>query len=201
VALVGIGVGASIVAFRSPAPTRAVAGEPIGGPAATWAAGARRAPAFRLVDQNGRSVSVAALKGRPVIVTFIDPLCRNFCPLEAQRLDTALKSLPAAARPAVVAVSVNVYGNGRANLEQDFRKWQLMPEWRWGVGTQSQLARVWKSYGVGVLVTTKKIAGVTVHEITHTEAAYLVDRSGHERALFMWPFTAADVQRSLRLIG
>ena len=93
------------------------------------------------------------------------------------------------------------YGNGRANLEQDFRKWQLMPEWRWGVGTQSQLARVWKSYGVGVLVTTKKIAGVTVHEITHTEAAYLVDRSGHERALFMWPFTAADVQRSLRLIG
>jgi len=201
-ALLGIVAGVALVALRSSSPPPAAQPEPpVGGPATTWAAGMRPAPAFRLVDQNEQPVSLAAQHGRPVIVTFIDPLCRNLCPLEAQRLDAAVRSLPANVRPAVLAVSVNVYGNARANLLQDVSKWRLVPQWRWAVGTGSQLARVWRDYGVGVQVTTKTIAGVTVHEITHTEAAYLVDRSGHERALFLWPFTAADVERSLRQLA
>ena len=44
-------------------------------------------------------------------------------------------------------------------------------------------------------------AGITVHEITHTEAAYVVDGSGYERALFVWPFTTADVEQSLRALA
>ena len=38
-----------------------------------------------------------------------------------------------------------------------------------------QLAAVWKHYGIGVSVTTKTLAGVTVRNIVHTEAAYLID--------------------------
>jgi len=167
-------------------------------PIATWAAGARLAPGFTLRDQQGKPVSIAQFHGRPVIVTFIDPLCRNFCPLEAKQLNLVVKSLPAQSRPAVVAVSVNIYGNARANLLQDVAHWQLGPEWRWGVGSPAQLARVWKNYGVGVLVTTKKIKGVTVHDVTHTEGAYLIDGSGHERALFLWPYRAVDVSHALK---
>jgi protein SCO1 len=162
-------------------------------PAITWAPGARRAPDFRLVDQLGSPVSLAAFRGRPVIVTFIDPLCRNFCPLEAKQLNELVRSLPPRLRPAVIAVSVNVYGNARANLRQDVWKWRLVPQWRWAVGSRRGLASVWRRYRIGVLVTTKTIAGVRVHEISHTEAAYVVDRSGYERALFMWPFRAEDV--------
>jgi protein SCO1 len=172
-----------------------------GGPQAppvSWPAGRRRAPDFRLVDQAGRRVSLAYYRGRPVIVTFIDPLCRNFCPLEAKQLNDLVRSLPARSRPAILAVSVNVYGDARANLLQDVAKWRLVPEWRWGVGSGRQLARVWRRYQVGVLVTTKRIAGVKVHEISHTEAAYVIDRGGYERALFMWPFRAQDVLAALR---
>ncbi len=111
-------------------------------PSAAWAAGAVRAPGFRLADQNGTPFSLASLRGRPVLVTFIDPLCRNYCPIEAQRLTDAVRSLPAASRPAIVAVSVNVYGNARANLLQDGRKWRLGPEWRWGIGDGAQLSPV-----------------------------------------------------------
>lgn len=170
-------------------------------PIATWAAGARPAPAFTLRDQQGKPVSVAQFHGRPLLVTFIDPLCRNFCPLEAKQLNLVVKSLPAQSRPAVVAVSVNIYGNARANLLQDVSHWQLGSEWHWGVGSPAQLARVWKNYGVGVLVTTKKINGVTVHNVTHTEGAYLIDATGHERALFLWPYVAADVQQALKKIS
>jgi cytochrome oxidase Cu insertion factor (SCO1/SenC/PrrC family) len=200
VVLAGVGAGIAVIVLRSSSPA-APAGAVVGGPAARWAAGVRRAPAFQLVDQNGLAVSPAAHRGRPLIVTFIDPLCRNFCPLEAQRLDAAVRQLPAAQRPAILAVSVNVYGNARANLVQDVKKWRLVPEWRWAVGTPPALAHVWQSYGVGVLVSTKKVAGVTVHEITHTEAAYVVDGSGYERALFVWPFTTADVEQSLQALA
>lgn len=154
-----------------------------------------------LRDQQGQPVSIAQFHGRPVIVTFIDPLCRNFCPLEAKQLNLVVNSLPASSRPAVVAVSVNIYGNARANLLQDVAHWQLGPEWRWGVGSPAQLARVWKNYGVGVLVTTKTIKGVTVHNVTHTEGAYLIDATGHERALFLWPYAAADVKHALAQIS
>jgi protein SCO1/2 len=163
----------------------------------TWPGGKRRAPSFSLVDQRGKRVSLAQFRGRPVIVTFIDPLCRNFCPLEAKQLNELVRSLPRRSRPAIVAVSVNVYGNGRSNLLQDVSKWRLAPEWRWAVGRRGQLASVWRRYQIGVLVTTKRIAGVTVHEISHTEATYLIDGRGYERALFLWPFRSADVRAAL----
>lgn len=201
-AAVGIGVGVGAGLLHTSSRPAVLAAEPAAGAAAeTWAAGARPAPDFRLTDEHGRPVSLAALRGKPVIVTFIDPLCRNFCPIEAQRLNNVVKSMPAAARPAIVAVSVNIYGNSRANLRVDRSKWRLVPQWRWAVGEHAALARVWKRYAIGVLVTAKKIAGVRVHDVSHTEAAYLVDRDGYERALFMWPFTAADVERSLRTVS
>jgi cytochrome oxidase Cu insertion factor (SCO1/SenC/PrrC family) len=136
-----------------------------------------------------------------VIVTFIDPLCRNFCPLEAKQLNDLVRSLPSRSRPAIVAVSVNVYLNARANLLQDVAKWRLVPEWRWAVGSGRQLAGVWRRYQVGVLVTTKRIAGVRVHEVSHTEAAYVIDGRGYARALFMWPFRAGDVLATLRRLS
>lgn len=191
-------VGALIaLQHRSSASPRVTMADAPTAAAATWAAGMRRAPDFRLVDQGGGPVSLSSFRGRPVIVTFIDPLCRNFCPLEAQQLNELVRRLPAAQRPAIVAVSVNVYGNARANLLQDVAKWRLVPEWRWAVGRTRQLATVWRRYRIGVLVTTKRVAGVTVHEISHTEAAYVIDRRGYERALFLWPFGAKDVRAAL----
>jgi cytochrome oxidase Cu insertion factor (SCO1/SenC/PrrC family) len=198
-ALLGIGAGAGLVALRWSGNGSTTV---TSGPATTWAAGVRRAPAFRLADQNGAPVSLAGYRGRPVIVTFIDPLCRNYCPIEASRLDTVVRSLPAASRPVVVAVSVNVEGNAHRYLVQDIRKWRLGSTWRWGVGRPATLASVWRKYGIGVLVTRKKIAGVAVDEVTHTEAAYVVDPKGFERALYLWPFTAADLRSTLlRLRG
>jgi cytochrome oxidase Cu insertion factor (SCO1/SenC/PrrC family) len=183
--------------LRSPAPSSADI--PISdAPAATWAAGEQRAPDFSLTDQNGAAVSLAALHGRPVIITFIDPLCRDFCPIEAQHLNDVVHAFPKASKPAIVAVSVNIYGNAHATLLQDARKWKLVPEWRWAIGHPTQLSRVWNAYHVEVLSMTKKVAGVTVHTIGHTEAAYVIDSNGFERALFLWPYSADGVVRTLR---
>jgi cytochrome oxidase Cu insertion factor (SCO1/SenC/PrrC family) len=170
-------------------------------PSAVWAAGAQRAPDFRLADQDGKQFSLASFRGRNVILTFIDPLCHDFCPLEAQRLSTAVKSLPPGSRPAIVAVSVNVAGNARANLLRDARKWRVVPQWRWGIGGEAQLAPVWARYHIAVLPVTKKVHGVIVHDVAHTEGSYVVDADGYERALFLWPYRASAVTRVLRSLS
>ena len=200
--LCGVAVAAPILALTSFRHVSAASGVPSGSvvtpPPFSWPAGRRPAPEFVLRDQDGRRVSVTAYRGRPLIITFVDPLCRNLCPLEAKVLNAVVGQMPASKRPEILAVSVDVYANARANLLQDVRKWELVPQWHWAVGRAALLAAVWKRYEIGVSVTTKKIAGTTINYITHTEAAYIIDASGHERALFFWPFYPQDVERTLR---
>jgi cytochrome oxidase Cu insertion factor (SCO1/SenC/PrrC family) len=167
----------------------------------TWGEGQRRAPGFRLKDQNGRPVSLAAYRGRPVIVTFIDPLCRNLCPLAAHVLNQVDHDLPAAQRPVILAVSVDIYADSRPDLLQDYRRWDLVPQWHWAVGEPRQLEAVWRRYRVGVSVKTKRIAGTTVHYITHDEAAFIVDRAGYVRALYGWPYYAQNVEAALKRLS
>lgn len=93
VLLVGIGAGTGVALLSrstsraSPSVMQRAAIEPT----AVWPRGARPAPDFRLTDQHGRPFSLGSLRGRPVLVTFIDPLCRNLCPLEARVLSDAVR--------------------------------------------------------------------------------------------------------------
>lgn len=202
VLLLGAGAGALLAVLRAGAPAPVSIPSARAAAVARWPAGARPAPDFRLSDQHGAPVSLAALRGRPVIVTFIDPLCRNLCPLEAKILNEAVRKLSPARRPTIVSVSVDPWGDSQRAFRQDAVKWHLDGSWRWGTGTYGELARVWRRYEIGVAVAKKEVAGVTVREISHTEAAYVVDRSGYERALFLYPFRAADVVGALqRLAG
>jgi len=187
-------------------PAAAAAAPPAGANAAVpppvqWPAAARSAPDFTLHDQSGRAVSVSRFLGRPVLVTFVDPLCRNLCPLEAHVLNAAVAALPRARRPAILAVSTDVYADARRYLRQDVRRWSLVPEWHWAVGSPAALGAVWRGYRVGVSVATRRIGTTTVREITHGELAYVIDPSGHERALFVWPFRPQDVVRELRRLN
>ena len=88
----------------------------------------------------GSRVSLASLRGHPVIVTFIDPLCRNFCPREASVLTQAASQLGPNA-PTIVSVSVDPWGDSAANFRLDAVHWRLGPGWRWGTGTYAELAR------------------------------------------------------------
>ena len=101
----------------------------------------------------------------------------------------------------ILAVSVDVYANARRYLLQDEQEWRLVPKWRWAVGRPADLAAVWKNYRIGVKATTWRINGTVTYRIDHTEAAYVLDATGHERALFRWPFNPQDVEQVLRQLA
>lgn len=196
VVVVAAGIGGLVYLSRrgtasSPMPPRFTA-------AMTWKAGQKAAPDFALRDENGKPISIASLHGHPVVVTFMDPVCRSLCPLEARVLSAATQKLPAAQRPTIVAVSVNPEADTKANFAADRVHWQLAPNWRWAVGTRAQLAPVWRRWQVAVLFTTKTIHGILVHDVTHTEASFVVDPSGFERAVYLYPFSGSDLAQSVR---
>jgi protein SCO1 len=186
--LVAVAIGATIALAERPRTSGAPAARTAAplGPAASWPAGARPAPDFRLHDENGRPISLSPLHGRVVILTFLDPLCRTFCPLEAKVLNRLERSAPAQ-RPAIVAVSVNPLGDRRSTLIAARTKWRLGRQWHWAFGPPAKLAGVWRRYGIEV----RPVKG----DVVHTEAAYVIDRAGHLRALFLWPFSATDVEK------
>ena len=100
----------------------------------------------------------------------------------------------------IVAVSVNPWNQTPSDLRQDAQKWHLTPEWRWALGSYAALSKVWQRYAIGVQVHTKTLAGVTVHTVDHTEAAYVIDPSGYERALFLYPYRSEDVVNAVRRV-
>lgn len=158
---------------------------------ATWKAGAVRAPGFRLRDQHGRRVSLASYRGRTVVVAFMDSLCTSECPVEAAQLAAAVRPLPARARPQLLIVSVDL-ADTPESVAAAARKWRLPKGFEWLLGSHAELAPVWRAYRIEVKVTKT--------DILHSDAFYVVDRDGNERAGFLSPFIPGLLTRDLRLL-
>jgi cytochrome oxidase Cu insertion factor (SCO1/SenC/PrrC family) len=157
-----------------------------------WAAGVRPAPPFTLRDQHGTPVSLRSLRGRPVLLAFLDSQCRTLCPVAGRELGSIMRRLPARLRPALLVVSVDPRGDTRTGIAHALAKWRLTGPWtvHWlNAATRSQLAAVWKAYHVDVRPTPT--------DIVHTVALYLIDRHGDERTAYLYPFLQGFVQRDL----
>ncbi len=192
-----VAVAGHMLAARSVAPAASLAvPHPLLRGQATWAAGAAPAPAITtLRDQSGRPFSLASLRGHTVALTFFDSHCNQACPLEGRALATAERALPAAQRPVVVVISVNPLDTP-ASTRAAARKWDLAQtgSWHWLRGSHASLARVWKAYHIFV-------APPRNGDIAHTEALYLIDRRGHERSAYLYPFATRFVTSDLRTLA
>ncbi len=136
------------------------------------------APAFGLVDQAGRRVSLSSLRGRTVALTFLDPVCTSDCPLIAQEFRGANALLGTdASRVVFVAVVANPIYRTTALTNAFDRQEHLahMSNWLFLTGSLSALEHVWGKYGIEADVLP---AGAMV---AHSDLAYLIDARGHTR--------------------
>jgi cytochrome oxidase Cu insertion factor (SCO1/SenC/PrrC family) len=178
-------VGALGLVILGAAPMAAAQANPDADPILAEAIAGSTAPlnfparGFTLTDQYGRTVSLASLRGKVVLLTFLDPVCTSDCPLIAQEFRAAGQLLGSAAHNVeLVAVVANPVYHQVADTQAFDRQEGLnqVPNWLYLTGTVPQLQQVWKNYGIAAIIEP---AGSM---IGHSEIAYVIDRNGHVRA-------------------
>jgi cytochrome oxidase Cu insertion factor (SCO1/SenC/PrrC family) len=137
------------------------------------------APAFQLTDQYGRTASLAGLRGKVVLLTFLDPVCTSDCPLIAQEFRASDQMLGSAAGDVeLVAIVANpIYlsvAYTRAFDQQE--RLTALPNWLYLTGTLGQLQRAWQNYSVAADILPP--GGM----IAHSDVAFVIDASGHVRS-------------------
>jgi cytochrome oxidase Cu insertion factor (SCO1/SenC/PrrC family) len=137
------------------------------------------APAFTLTDQNGRQVSLASLRGKVVLLTFLDPVCTSDCPLIAQEFRGAAQVLGAKSRDVeMVAIVANPLYREITYTRAFDRQERLagVPNWLYLTGTLAQLRQAWREYDIAAEI----LAGGGM--IAHPDVAYVIDQRGRTRA-------------------
>jgi cytochrome oxidase Cu insertion factor (SCO1/SenC/PrrC family) len=137
----------------------------------------RPAPDFRLVSQAGRPVSMASLRGRVTLLTFLDPVCAG-CSVIAEELRAADAMLgPSGRRVELVAIAATSTHLSPAFIRAFDRHNGLaaMPNWLFLTGSLAQLQPVWTQYEK---LAPNMMVGMTVH----SDVAFVIDRTGQIRA-------------------
>ena len=137
-----------------------------------------KAPAFTLTDQNGKQVSLASLRGKVVLLTFLDPVCTSDCPQIAQEFKGTDQVLGAKSRNVeLVAIVANPLYRSTAytrafDAEQRLTK---VPNWLYLTGSLAQLQQAWKNYAIAADIVPS--GGM----IAHNDVAYVIDPNGYTR--------------------
>jgi protein SCO1/2 len=161
---------------------------------AVWPEGLRRAPEFSLLDSRSKRFTLASVRGEPAIITFMDSQCHQQCPLIGRALAAGFRKVPRSERPTVIAVSVNPWEDTPRSARRAMSRFGLAGfRWRWLLGTKAQLEPVWRKYRIQVHRTTG--------DIEHTDALYLVDSRGFERAGMVYPFLPTWVATDLKTLA
>ena len=138
------------------------------------------APGFTLTDQSGHPMSLAGLRGRVVVLEFMDPHCTDICPIVSREFIDAYRDLGATApRVAFVAVNVNRYHLQVADVAAFSGEQQLtkIPAWHFLTGSYPSLRAVWQAYQIEVDALGPDA------DVIHSSQMYFIDPQGRERFL------------------
>lgn len=149
---------------------------------------------FSLRDQDGRRATLSQYRGQNVILTFLYSTCQDTCPVTASTIRAALDDLGTDV-PAL-AVSVDPANDTPLNAKRFLLKRSINGRMRFLLGTQAQLAPVWKEYGVLPQRPGKPTADPA---FAHSARIVLIDRQGRQCVAFpIEQATAEGIAHDLR---
>jgi protein SCO1/2 len=127
------------------------------------------APDFELRDQEGERVSMRALRGRPVVVTFLYTHCQDTCPIMAQTVRGALDDLghdvPA------LAIAVDPPNDTARSARKFLAEQRATGRIDFVLGSRAELRPVWHGFRVQPQRITEE----------HDARVRLVDARGIQR--------------------
>ncbi|HYK65613.1 MAG TPA: SCO family protein [Patescibacteria group bacterium] len=133
-------------------------------------------PAVSLIDQNGASISLASLKGQPVLIDFIYTSCGSTCPMLTAKMAAIAHALGPAlgADVKIVSITLDPEHDGPAELakyakghDADDKGWMFL------TGMPAQVDQVLAQFK---LRRTRESDG----SITHSIEAFLLGPDGHQ---------------------
>ena len=127
------------------------------------------APNFRLRNQDGETVSMRSLRGRPVVVTFLYTTCQDSCPIQAQTVRGALDELGHDVPALAIAVDPPRDTPGRA--QAFLAKQRATGRIDFVLGSRAELRPVWDGFFIRPQSVTEE------HQARFT----LVDSQGYQR--------------------
>jgi protein SCO1/2 len=176
----------------------AVAGGALGGPTfhGTAYEPVQAAPEVHLTGTDGKPLTLAALRGRPVFLFFGYTHCPDVCPLTLARLLAALAAAGDDAKDArVLFVSVDPARDTPPVLAEYARR--LGPQVIGATADSASLAAAQAAYGAYVMPAAD--AG---HAMAHSSAVYGIDRKGRLRVLISELRTGSEITDDVRtLVG
>jgi len=153
------------------------------------------APAFALTDQEGKRLSLRALRGKVVAVTFIYTTCADTCPLLTAKMASIQERLGRdfGTRVRFVSITVDPEVDTPDALRQYARaRGTDVAGWSFLTGTAEDIREVTRRYGV---FARKAAQG----DVDHTFLTSLVDRNGVLRVQYLGVrFDPDEMLRDLR---
>ena len=132
-----------------------------------------RAPDFTLRSYRGPMVRMRDLRGKVVLVTFLDTACRDKCPIITAEIGATWPLLTRAERANVDALAITVLPqvDTPGRVGRFLRQRHAIGALDWLIGPVSELPRVWKAYAV-------LAAAHTGNANVHSAGVRIFDREG-----------------------
>ncbi|SRR5712691_341407 len=133
------------------------------------------APGFTLTDQSGHQVTLASLRGKVVLLTFLDPVCVTDCPLIGTEFAQTSRLLVADSQRVELVGVVLSPSYRSAAIMRAFDQHEglaTVPNWRYLTGSLASLKKVWANYGMTADVLP---AGAMTD---HNDGTFLIDQRG-----------------------
>jgi protein SCO1/2 len=148
-----------------------------------------RAPDFELTNQDGDTIRMRDLRGRPVVVTFLYTNCEDTCPPQAQQVTGALDELghdlPA------LAIAVDPPSDTPDSARRFLAENRLTGRIDFVLGSREQLEPLWDAYAVRPQSVKEE----------HQARTVLIDSRGFQRVGFPLDKTTPErLAHDLRLL-
>lgn len=129
------------------------------------------APATSLLDQHGQIVTLAALRGRPVLVTFAYAHCETVCPLVVDEVLSAQRRV-AERRPVVLVVTIDPWRDTPGRLPSIADAWRMGADAHVLSGSPGDVDRLLNAWRV------PRVRNERTGDLTHPSMVYVIDPEG-----------------------
>jgi len=129
-------------------------------------------PDFTLTNQDGKPVTAASLRGRPLVVAFVYSTCRDTCPAQVQSIRGALDDL--GHDVPVIGVSVDPANDTPRSAQAFLLEQKMKGRMQFLLGSRARLQGLWSAFGIAPQAKGKE----------HSAYVVLVDRQSRQRVGF-----------------